>query len=119
MSIHEWDNKWHRLGFLSKVDRSELRGWVGLYKAVLNNQIMYVGRAVEYNNGGLAKRLADYIRESDSGRKHQSGQLMHNNAEHLVIYVLKVGNDSEAAQKTKELEHEFIEYYNPPWNVMP
>lgn len=37
---------------------------------------MYVGRAIELNNGGFRKRLSDYSRGSDSARNHKSGRLI-------------------------------------------
>ena len=108
---------WKYVGTLDNVDSSDLRHGVGLYKAVLNGKIVYIGRAIEYNNGGLKKRLADYTRESDSSRKHKSGQLMNQNASSLKIYIMVTGSDSAAASKARELEMEMINRYNPEWNV--
>lgn len=108
---------WKYIGTLDNIDTSDLRHVVGLYKAVLSGKIVYIGRAVEYNNGGLKKRLADYTRESDSSRKHKSGQLMNQNASDLKIYIMATGSDSDAADKARELEIEMINRYRPEWNV--
>lgn len=101
-NLSEMPNKpkqlsWKYIGILDNIDASHLRHVVGLYKAVLNGKIVYIGRAVEYNNGGLKKRLADYTRDSDSARKHKSGQLMHQNASDLKMYFMITGSDSESS----------------------
>lgn len=108
---------WSYIGTLDNVANNDLRHVVGLYKAVLNGKTVYIGRAVEYSNGGLKKRLADYTRQSDSARKHKSGQLMHQNASDLKMYVMVTGSDSEAANRARELETEMINRYRPEWNV--
>lgn len=108
---------WIYIGTLDNVANNDLRHVVGLYKAVLNGKTVYIGRAVEYSNGGLKKRLADYTRQSDSARKHKSGQLMHQNASDLKMYVMVTGSDSEAANRARELETEMINRYRPEWNV--
>jgi len=108
---------WRYIGTLDNVDDRDLRHLVGIYKAVLKGEIVYIGRAVEFSNGGLKKRLADYTRESDSGRKHKSGQLMHQNASDLKMYIMVTGSDSEASDKARELEIELINRYQPAWNV--
>jgi hypothetical protein len=117
-SLQEWERNWNYLGTLSSVSSSHLSGSVGLYRAKLGGKVVYVGRAVEYSNGGLRKRLSDYTRGSDSGRKHKSGQLMNQNADSLSIDVLVTGSDSEAANVAKKLEQYFIGTYSPEWNKM-
>lgn len=82
----------------------------------INGQIMYIGRAVEYNNGGFRKRLSDYCRDSDSARKHPSGQKIYTNRYRIQTYVMVVGKDREAAERTKRLEKQYVARYSPPWN---
>ena len=117
-TIREWENSWQYAGRLSSMDLSPYSSYVGLYKAELNGRVMYVGRAIEYSNGGIRKRLSDYTRDSDSARKHTSGRLMHANAADLEIYLLLVGHDEEAAAATRKLERYFIGKYSPEWNKM-
>lgn len=114
----EWESSWHYAGYLDSIDLSPYSTYVGLYKAELGSKIMYIGRAIEFSNGGIRKRLSDYTRESDSARKHSSGQLMHANAADLKISVLLVGKDEEAAEATRKLERYFIGKYSPEWNKM-
>lgn len=87
-TLREWEGSWQYLGTLSTASLSNLSNSVGLYKAELGGKVVYIGRAVEYSNGGLRKRLSDYTRESDSSRKHTSGQLMNQHASQLSIDIL-------------------------------
>lgn len=115
-TFREWESGWQYAGYLDSIDLSRYSSYVGLYKAVLDGEVMYVGRAIEYSNGGIRKRLSDYTRDSDSARKHTSGRLMHANASDLKIYLLLVGTDEEAVAATKQLERYFIGKYSPAWN---
>ena len=107
---------WTHLGMLDSAELSQLSTFVGLYRATLDGEIVYVGRAVEFSNGGLRKRLSDYTRNSDSSRKHASGQSMNKHRADLSIDVLITGSDQEAAEIAKVLERHFIKLYNPIWN---
>ena len=117
-TLREWESSWQHLGTLSTANLSNLSGSIGLYRAKLGGKIVYVGRAVEFSNGGLRKRLSDYTRSSDSGRKHQSGQLMNQHANQLSIDILIVGGDSSSVNVTKKLEQYFIGTHSPEWNKM-
>lgn len=114
--------QWEYIGCLGEVyDKhrdilSRYNDCVGLYMHKMNGEIMYIGRAVEYNNGGFRKRLSDYCRDSDSARKHPSGQKIYINRYKIKTYLLVVGKDTEAAQETKLLEKQYVAKYNPPWN---
>jgi len=71
---------WQKLPNGLASDLSDYKDKVGLYRMKNEaGEVVYVGRAVEHNNGGLRKRLRDYTRESDTGRKHQSGQKIYAN----------------------------------------
>lgn len=122
-TLDQWDKRWIRLGNLEDLTIENLKPYnksIGLYKATENGTVKYIGRAIEYNNGGFRKRLRDYVRPSDSGRKHQSGQRMNSNAENLVISILIVGNSVAQVETVKELEKTMIQRYgnvSEIWNV--
>ena len=78
-SLSEWDRKWVCIGPLKTANLTPYNHCVGLYRHVINGETVYVGRAIELNNGGFRKRLSDYRRESDSGRTHTSGRLINQN----------------------------------------
>ena len=111
---------WQHIGCLGELyDKGMLGKWsncVGLYMHKINGEIMYIGRAIEYDNGGFRKRLSDYCRPNGSARVHPSGQKIHANRYQIQTHLLIVGNDEEAAQKTKKLEEYYVGKYNPPWN---
>ncbi len=108
---------WQELPGGLAADLSYYRDKVGLYRMRdENGKVVYVGRAIEYDNGGLQKRLRDYTRKNDSGRKHQSGQLIHVNRESLTVELLVTGSGPEAAKIAKEIEPYAIRDDLPTWN---
>lgn len=116
-SLSEWDRKWVCIGPLKTANLTPYNHCVGLYRHVINGETVYVGRAIELNNGGFRKRLSDYRRESDSGRIHTSGRLINQNLSKITTYVLVVGDTKEDVETTKELEKLFVKKYNPKWNI--
>ena len=102
-------------GFATPQDH--LKGKVGLYIAVLDGQIMYIGRAVECGNNGLYKRLADFWREGDSGRKHYAGKMIHEHRGRLELRVLVTGDDGRAVGLAKLLRAALIALHKPIWNI--
>ena len=117
-TFDEWESCWQYLGPLDNLSLSHLSSSVGLYRAKKNGRIVYLGRAIEYDNGGLRKRLSDYTRASGSSRKHKSGQLMNKNANDLEIEILVTGGNAKAADLAKKLEAHFVAKYQPEWNSM-
>lgn len=115
-TVAQWDLEWRDIGMLKDADLTPYNHCVGLYRHVIGGTTMYVGRAIELNNGGFRKRLSDYRRESNSARKHTSGRTINENLDRIRTYILIVGNDEEAINTTKRLEGRFIEKYHPQWN---
>lgn len=115
-TIKEWDSRWQYGGILSRLDLSQYNKDVGLYRARLYGNVVYIGKATEWSNGGFRKRLSDYTRESSSARKHGSGQKMHQYSDSLEIDFLIVGSDANAAELTPKLEALMIGKYMPEWN---
>lgn len=120
LTLDQWDKKWIRLGNLNNLTLDNLKAFnksIGLYKAEQYGTVKYIGRAIEYNNGGFRKRLRDYVRPSDSGRTHQSGQYMNVNADNLDIYILIVGDSAAQVATVKELERAMIQRYGNGFNI--
>jgi hypothetical protein len=119
-TISQWDGKWIRLGTLSSLTLEHLTPYnkhIGLYKAEMNGKVAYLGKAVEYSNGGFRKRLRDYVRGSDSARTHGSGKKMNEHVNSLTISILLVGNSAEDVETVVALEKAMIGRYEPGWNV--
>lgn len=119
--LEEWDKEWESKGLLGKLTEeilTPLNKTVGLYRAKFEGktEYEYIGRAIEWKNGGLRKRLSDYIRLSDSARKSAAGQFMNTRSKELEIEILKVGEDKEAAKIAEKLEVLFIWKYEPRQN---
>ena len=117
LRLCEWAQRWQCLGILQNVAQTAPCK-VGLYRAKLHERIVYVGVASEHENRGLRKRLTDYVRESDSGRKNKAGRCLHRHANVLEIDILITGADSCAAESARRLEHGFIFAYQPEWNFL-
>lgn len=114
----EWDRKWKCIGSLKTVSLTPYNHSVGIYRHVINGKTMYIGRAIELNNGGFRKRLSDYRRPSRSARKHTSGQLIYEHLSEITTYILDAGSSPESVGATKQLERAFVRRYDPPWNKM-
>ena len=116
-TISEWDHGWVPVkgGFVEP--HPELRRKVGLYRAVLNGEVVCIGQAIEYANGGLAKRAADFRRPSPSGRSHRSGNLIRENLPNLQLQILCVGSDRKAGELAAELRAPMVALHRPCWNV--
>lgn len=112
-TVEQWENEWKLLGVLGtladKLD--DYKKVVGVYRAELNGKIVYIGSTFEFYNNGIYKRLMDYIRPEESGRKHSSGQKMYSNKDDIIIYVLVTGDDIYASAIAKALEIILIDNY--------
>lgn len=119
-SLFEWEKQWKPIGSLKNVYKCKSAPReVGVYRAKQEGKIVYVGVGAEYDNGGLRKRLADYVREDGGGRQNEAGRLLNENSNSLEIDILVTGSDSCAADAARRLEHGFIFLYHPPWNFLP
>jgi hypothetical protein len=108
---------WEKLPNGLASDLSGYRKKVGHYRMTKQSgDVVYVGRATEHKKGGLKKRLTDYTRRSDSGRKHKSGQQIYENRENLTVEVFVMGEGVEAARVAKQFEPGAIRDDNPLWN---
>jgi hypothetical protein len=119
-TMREWESSWKSIGLLSTMTSAGLSQYsrsIGLYKAEIDGRTQYIGRALEYQNGGLRKRIMDYVRDSGSARGHGSGRKMHRNADRIQLFILVVGDSPEDVETVKALEKQLIAKHGPPWNV--
>lgn len=112
-SVREWDLKWDTLPGGFPVRHVALEDEIGLYRANLEGKPMVIGMASE-KKAGLYKRLYDFIRPSDSARKHRSGRFIHDHQHELELQVLVVGNDSAALNSLLDA---MIELHQPCENA--
>ncbi len=116
-TLREWNGKWVLVKGGFTLLHSELRREVGLFQAHLGNDIMYIGKAVEKDNGGLRKRLSDFRRPSPSGREHHGALRIYDHLEELELYVLLTGTDQTAVELAELLKPAMIVHHSPPWNM--
>lgn len=105
------DVKIHSLGTLGEVELSDLKAFnssIGIYIMLMYGIPVYIGRAIEYKNGGFRKRIRDYLRDSTSARKHTSGRLINANKNELDLYIIELGSGKEDVAWVKEVESSMI-----------
>jgi len=91
---------------------------IGIYKAELNREIVYIGKATELGGRGFRKRLRDYTRVSDSARDYPSGRLMYENRNDIIISIHIVERSEQGQLEAVKLEKEQIQTHNPIWNKL-
>ncbi len=89
---------------------------IGLYRAILNDEIVYVGKATELNNGGFRKRLRDYTRTSSSARNFPAGKLMHFHRVSIQMEILVFQRNLESIPCITAEEARLIYELKPIWN---
>ena len=112
-TLREWDADWLPVKGGFTVRHSELRHHVGLFRASFGHAIMYIGKAVEVDNGGLRKRLSDFRRASPSGREHHGAMRIHDHLKELDLQVLITGT----VELAELLKLAMIARHLPPWNM--
>jgi excinuclease UvrABC nuclease subunit len=110
---------WIPLGLLTEVstDFSTYSKDIGIYRAILNDEVVYIGKATELENGGFRKRLRDYTRSSTSARNYPAGELMHSNRHNLHIEIVLFERTLESVPKIESLETQLIREMKPIWNL--
>lgn len=115
-TLPEWDRLWVRVPNGLKDYQPKLRHRLGLIRATLNGRVMYIGTGVD-RDGGIAKRLSDFIRDSPSGRNHYAGQMIYENRDILQIDVIYTGKGFNGQNLAEALKAPMIRHHRPEWNV--
>lgn len=114
------NHQWISLGPLSEklTDFSNFNKDIGVYRATLNEKIVYIGKATELTNGGFRKRLRDYTRLSNSARDYPSGRLMYKHKDEVLIDILMVKRDESGILEARNIESSLIDKFQPEWNLL-
>lgn len=109
---------WIPLGLLTETsaDFSTYSKGIGVYRAVLNDEVVYIGKATELKNGGFRKRLRDYTRSSSSARNYPAAELMYSNRNSLQIEIVVFNRTVESIPDIEALETQLIREMKPIWN---
>ena len=111
---------WISLGTLTETstDFSDYSKDIGIYRAFLNRELVYIGKATELNNGGLRKRLRDYTRSSSSARNYPAGELMYKLRNEIQIDIIVFEKSLESIPDIETLEARLIREESPTWNSL-
>lgn len=114
-----WDKEWRRIEGGFTEYHGELRHKVGLFRANIGTDIVYIGQGSQYiGGGGLAKRLSDFRRYSPSARNHYAGNKIRKHIENLTVDILITGTGSDGSDIAKLLRNPMIELHDiPAWNA--
>lgn len=109
---------WIPLGLLTEIstDFSTYSKDIGIYRAILEDVVVYIGKASELENGGFRKRLRDYTRSSSSARNYPAGQLMYVNRNNIQIEIVVFNRSLESVPEIEALEAQLIREIKPIWN---
>lgn len=115
MTLEEWD-KWVKVPGGLTQRQKQLRPNVGLFRMLLNGQIVVVGSGTDKKHG-IEKRLYDLSRPGNSSRDHHAGWLIHEHRAALVVEVLITGHGPLAQETAKQLKAAMIELHRPTWTA--
>ena len=115
-SLREWNDCWKPVTGGFKPKHPELRPYVGLARAVLNGQIVYIFRGTEHSKGGIEKSLQRIRGIEQTGNATSGPKAIRNQIDELELEVLLVGENKEAGEATKQLKRAMIKHLDPEWN---
>lgn len=116
-ALSEWMQEWHRVEGGLYTQEPELPFLIGVYRFILSGEVVYLGRATEFTNGGFTKRFRDFTRKGAGGRNHHAGQLAYEHRRQLEVEVIVTGIDQAAAWTAKRLKRALLARELPRWNV--
>ena len=93
------------LGDATLEELSAFRNSIGIYIMTFFGVPIYIGRAIEFKNGGLRKRLRDYQRGVNV---HSSGVWIQEHIDDLNVYVLELGKTENDVPFVEEVETSLI-----------
>lgn len=116
-TLAEWAQEWCRVEGGLYSSEPELPFLIGVYRLILRGEVVYLGRATEFANGGFLKRFRDFTRRGAGGRKHRAGQLAYEHRRELEVEVIVTGIDPAGVWTAKRLKRAFLATELPSWNV--
>ena len=114
--LREWDAAWEPLPGGFSQQHPELRPYVGLARAMLKGETMYILRGTEHLNGGIAKSLQRIRGKKQTGNSGHGARMIRDNIDLLELEVLLVGKGYKFVEATKLLKTKLINYHDPEWN---
>lgn len=115
--LSQWDREWQTVPGGFAIPQPQLRRQAGLYRAVLHGESKVIGSATGKDPGKLAKRLADFRRPSNNGRRHHAANYIYENLDRLELQVLITGDGPKNCEIAAELRKAMIKLHEPTENV--
>jgi len=113
-TIEEWDSEWADIPAWMSPDTYKLHGEVGLIRFLEDGKVVAYSLGTELE-AGLRKRLADFFRESESGRNYATGRRIYAQRHGLKVQVLTTGSDAAAQGYAHLLKSEMMRLHPPAW----
>ena len=117
-TAEQWDAQ--RVKILNWLDPVgyNYRGQVGVILFFQNGQVVAISVGTELK-GGLQKRLADFYRDSPSGRNYKTGHRIYAERDTLRVEVIITGSDVAAQKLARRLKYAMIKLKGAAWHPKP
>ena len=107
---------WIKLGHLyeSDCDLEIYKNDIGIFKAIINSEVVYIGHTIEKENGGFSKILRNLIKENSDSKNSEVELLFFENKQDILIELL-ILNDKDIVE-IEELKNRLINQLKPKWD---
>lgn len=116
-SLGQWDGEWQRLNGGFAVAHREVHGYVGVFRAVQGEEVMYVGCSSAGRGGKLYQRLLNFKNQEQRSNSHYGAIKIREHIGTLTLEVICLGRTSKDRFSARELKKLMIELHQPAWNV--
>lgn len=114
ISLRDWDLRWEPLANPFSESHPELRHVVGLFRAVLDGETMYVVCASE-TKGGIAKGLRRISGPNQTGNSGYGARMIRKHLDQVTVDILRVSDEQDSFKVTKLLKKAMVKRYDPDW----
>lgn len=118
-TLEEQDAKWQRVEGGFSVTHKELHGSAGLFRAILNGEVMYIGCSAAPYGGRLYQRLRNFLGEPQTANSHYAALKIREHIDCLDLEVLITGRSWRDISGTLALRNAMVRLYQPDWNRAP
>lgn len=113
--ISDWNMRWQRLPNPFSEPHPELRGVVGIFRIMIDNEPTYIVCASE-TKGGIAKGLKRISGPEQSGNRGYGAQMIRKHMDQVTVEFLRVDDQKNPEKVAKLLKRLMVNLYDPRWN---
>ena len=114
-TVEQWYEQRAKIHKWLDPEGYDLRGQVGVILFRQNGKVVAISIGTELK-GGLQKRLADFYRDSLSGRNYAAGHRLYVERDTLSVEVIITGSDAAAQKLARRLKYALIKLKGPAWH---